>query len=217
MPSKADTKQAITIEPYNEEVLTFSIVGTSPYVQHRFPEKAKHQMKAKMEAGSTAAKGKKRPPRDFDSDYEAAQHVSTEGWRGIPAAGFRNAMIDACRMAGFQMTRARMSIFVEADGLDREDMTPLVRIEGEPERLEHIVRMQQTTDIRVRPGWAEWGCELRIAYDADQFTSEDVANLLTRAGRQVGIGEGRPFSKSSNGMGWGTFRLVFADEKAEAA
>jgi hypothetical protein len=217
MPTKADAKQAITIEPYNEEVLTFSIVGTSPYVQHRFPEKAKHAMKAKMVAGSTAAKGKKRPPRDFDADYEAAQHFSTEGWRGIPAAAFRNAMIDACRMAGFQMTRAKMSIFVEADGFDREDMTPLVRIEGEPEQLEHIVRMQQTTDIRVRPGWAEWTCTLHIAYDADQFTAEDVANLLTRAGRQVGIGEGRPFSKSSNGMGWGTFRPVYTDEQEEAA
>jgi len=34
-----------------------------------------------------------------------------------------------------------------------------------------------------------------------------VTNLLSRVGMQVGIGEGRPFSKNSAGMGWGTFEL----------
>lgn len=204
---------AVTIQPYNEEILVLRVIGTAPYVQNRFPEKAKQAMRAKQAAGSTAAKGKKKEPRDFDADFRNAHHVSTEGWHGIPAAAFRNAMIEACRLAGFQMTRARMSVFVEADGFDREDMTPLVRLDaGEPERLEMIVRQQMTTDIRVRPAWGEWAANLKVSYDADQFTSEDIANLLVRAGRQVGIGEGRPFSKSSNGMGWGTFRLATEEE-----
>ena len=105
-----------------------------------------------------------------------------------------------------------MSVFVEADGFDREDMTPLVRLDGQPERLELVVRQQMTTDIRVRPAWRDWNVRLRVVYDADQFTQQDIVNLLTRAGRQVGVGEGRPLSKSSNGMGWGLFRLAYADE-----
>ena len=48
---------------------------------------------------------------------------------------------------------------------------------------------------------------MRVRFDADQFTLTDVANLLMRVGMQVGIGEGRPFSKNSNGMGWGLFDL----------
>ena len=36
----------------------------------------------------------------------------------------------------------------------------------------------------------------------------EVRNLLVRAGVQVGIGEGRPYSKKSYGMGWGTFEVV---------
>jgi hypothetical protein len=44
-----------------------------------------------------------------------------------------------------------------------------------------------------------------VRFDADQFKASDVVNLLQRAGAQVGIGEGRPFSKSSNGLGYGTF------------
>jgi len=32
--------------------------------------------------------------------------------------------------------------------------------------------------------------------------------LLARVGMQVGIGEGRPDSKNSAGMGWGLFEVV---------
>ena len=49
--------------------------------------------------------------------------------------------------------------------------------------------------------------DLRMKYDAGQFTSTDIANLLVRAGAQVGIGEGRPDSKFSAGLGFGTFTL----------
>jgi hypothetical protein len=46
-----------------------------------------------------------------------------------------------------------------------------------------------------------------VRFDADQFTLRDIANLLLRAGMQVGVGEGRPDSKKSCGMGWGTFEI----------
>jgi hypothetical protein len=62
-------------------------------------------------------------------------------------------------------------------------------------------------DIRVRPMWREWGANVRVKYDADQFTIQDVTNLMQRVGMQVGIGEGRPDSRDSAGLGWGTFRL----------
>ena len=50
--------------------------------------------------------------------------------------------------------------------------------------------------------------KLRLKWDGDQFTPTDVVNLLSRAGQQVGIQEGRPDSKNSAGMGWGTFEVV---------
>ena len=62
-------------------------------------------------------------------------------------------------------------------------------------------------DIRVRPIWREWSADVRVRYDADQFTLNDVTNLMDRVGMQVGIGEGRPDSRQSAGLGWGTFRL----------
>jgi hypothetical protein len=65
-------------------------------------------------------------------------------------------------------------------------------------------------DIRVRPMWRKWALNVVLRFDADQFTTSDVVNLLSRAGEQVGIGEGRPFSKSSNGLGFGTFTVETA-------
>jgi hypothetical protein len=56
-----------------------------------------------------------------------------------------------------------------------------------------------------RPGWE---AKVRIRFDGDQFTLTDVTNLLMRVGLQVGIGEGRPDSKMSTGMGWGMFEVL---------
>jgi hypothetical protein len=200
---------AIAISPPNFETIVLEIEGTSPLLQQAFPQKARAAMRAKMEAGSTAKKGAKREPRNFEDDFKQSQHISEEGWNGIPAAAFRNACIDVCRMVGFKMTHAKMSVFCEADGLDKVDGTPLVKlIAGKPEQNEMPGRLATgVVDIRVRAMWRKWGAKLRLRFDADQFTATDVVNLLARAGEQVGIGEGRPFSKQSNGMGLGTFRI----------
>ena len=208
----------MVIRPPNIQTAMFTIIGTSPYVQHKFSEKARKTMKAAQEAGSKTRKGSKREPKDFHAMYEAAQHRMEDGSWGIPAPAFRNACISACRLCGFKMTLAKLSVFVLPDGYDADDVTPLVKIsKGKPEYLESVVRLATgTTDIHARPMWKPgWRADVRIEFDGDQFSIEDVANLLSRAGRQVGIGEGRPDSKSSAGLGWGLFRV--ADKKEAAA
>lgn len=209
MATKAST--TITISPPNFRVHEFLIRGTAPLVMNAFSAKAREEMKQKQLQGSTAAKGKKREPKDFEALYEAAKHVSQDGWYGFPAPAIRNAMISACRVVGFAMTRAKLSVFVRADGYDVNDGTPLVKItKGEPHYHEAMVRLETgVADIRARPMWdAGWEAIVRVIYDADQFTLKDVANLMMRCGLQVGIGEGRPDSKKSTGMGWGTFEIV---------
>ena len=202
----------VTISPPKFERIGLRLVGTAPYMQARFSAKAMQAMKSKMEAGPTARKGGRKDARDFDDDFRAAQHIAADGWNGVPAAALRNACIDVCRMVGFKMTHAKMSIFVEADGFDKVDGTPLVRLDArEPERVDMATRNATgVADIRVRPMWREWALNVVIRFDADQFTTSDVVNLISRAGEQVGIGEGRPFSKSSNGLGFGTFAVETA-------
>jgi len=197
----------ITIKAPNLQTVLFSVVGKAPYMQHRFYKKA--EMMAKHEAGSTARGKKQREARQFEEEYQEAMHISADGWHGIPAPAFRAALISACRLVGFQMTKAKLSVFVEADGFCAKDGTPLVRItKGEPEMtVMHTRNETGVVDLRARPMWQQWGADVRLTFDADQFTETDVANLLMRAGMQVGIGEGRPDSKKSAGLGYGLFTL----------
>jgi hypothetical protein len=203
-------KVAIGISAPNMRRIELGIVGTAPLVISRFPAKAMQMMMEKQAAGSQAKKGKAREAKDFDAAFNGARHIATEGWDGVHAGAFRNGLISACRLVNFKMTLAKLSLFVEADGLDAIDGTPLVRIiGGEPERTDLPVRNATgVVDIRTRPMWREWAMNLRIRFDADQFSAADVANLLARVGAQVGIGEGRADSKSSAGVGWGHFEVA---------
>jgi hypothetical protein len=202
-----DKESAVVISAPKIETAEFRIVGTAPYVQLRFGIKAKAMMRAKMEAGSQANKNRKKEARDFDEDFRQALHADVDGRHGIPAGAFRNGMISACRLVGFKMTLAKLSVYVEPDAFDDEGL-PMVHIEGTPEPLVlHVRNATGVCDLRVRGKFWPWSAKVRVKYDADQFSLKDMANLLSRVGAQVGIGEGRPDSKSSAGMGWGTFRV----------
>lgn len=208
---------SVTVSAPKLMVATFRIQGDAPLVQLRFSEKAKEALRQSMLAGNTSRSKKNRAPRDFDADYANALYESPEGWRGINASAFRNAMISVCRLVGYKMVLAKLSVFVLADGYDaKEPSIPLVRVYGEPKKVEHIVRNANgMPDIRVRGMWMpNWYADVRVRYDRDQFTPQDIANLMTRVGAQAGIGEGRPDSKNSAGMGWGTFVPVDFSEVA---
>jgi hypothetical protein len=201
-------KETVVIKPARLKTAAFRIVGTAPLVQARFSAKAMQAMMSKMALGSQAAKSRAKPARDFDDDFECAKHIGVDGRQGIPAGAFRQAMISACRLVGFKMTLAKLSVFVVADTFDRVDGIPLIHFSGDPERTEMAVRNATgVADIRVRPMWRAWSATVHITFDEDQFSSADVMNLMVRVGQQVGIGEGRPDSRDSAGLGWGTFRV----------
>lgn len=211
------TSNVVQIKAPNILSAKFRIIGTAPFVQAKFSQKAKNQIRETQEAGSQAKSKKKREPKNFDEVCDASVHYSKDGWPGIPAGAFRAAMISACRLVGFKMTLAKLSVFVEADGYDCDDGTPLVKLIAKKyKRVDlHVRNATGVVDLRSRPMWEEWAADVVVKYDADQFSLTDVSNLLSRVGAQVGIGEGRPDSKNSAGMGWGTFRI--ADEKEARA
>jgi hypothetical protein len=205
--------EQVTIAPLNMRTIELKIIGTAPYLQARFPAKAMQQIMAKQAAGDKANKNRARKARDFDADYEDAKHVMTDGKLGIPASAFRAAAISACRIAGFKMTVAKLSVFIEPDGYDRIDGTPLVKIIGEPKKHESIGRNENgSVDIRIRAIWTTWSAALRVRFDANQFSTEDVVNLFNRVGQQVGIGEGRADSRNSAGIGMGFFKVEASND-----
>jgi hypothetical protein len=213
-------QEVANISPANIVRTTLRIKGTAPFVQNKFSQKAKEMMMTAMSTPKSAKKAKsERPCRNYDQDFQQAQHMAVANWNGIPCSAFRAAMIDACRTVGLVMTRAKMSVFVLPDGFDKDDGTPLVRLHSPkpPERMESLVRPENGgADIRIRPMWRDWYCDVSLEFDADMITAESVVNLLDRAGRQVGVGEGRPFSKNSVGQGWGTFQVVGTPDEDSA-
>ena len=199
----------VTIKPPNFGTATFHIAGCAPLVIHRFSSKTKEQMKQKMETGKAAGSKKNREAKSTDETFEQARYRSEEGWDGFHAGSVRNAMISACRLVGFKMTLAKLSLFVEADGWDRDEpQIPLIRIYGKATKQEDMARVDTGQPyVTVRAAYHGWKAKIKIRWDADQFTIGDVSSLLSRVGLQVGIGEGRPDSKNSAGMGWGLFTI----------
>jgi len=200
----------VVITPPNFQRLAINIKGTTPLVINRFSAKAMQMMRKAQETGSASRSRKTREAKDFDALFEGAKHISDDGWEGIHAAAFRNGAISACRACGFKMTHAKLAFTVEQDGFDRVDGAPLVRLtEGEAEQWVAPTRNATgVIDLRCRPMYREWGATLRIRYDAGMLTGDDVVNLVARVGLQVGIGEGRPDSKMSAGLGFGLFEIV---------
>jgi len=200
--------KAVEITAPDFRTVEIVVEGTAPLVVNKFSNKAREMMKASQEAGKTKAK-KAKEGKDFMECFNQARHIAEAGWDGVPCVTFRHAMVDACRLVGFPMTKAKIGFFIESDGIDKDEGTGLVKIiGGDPEYSEMPVRNQTgVADIRARPMWRKWSCNVRITFDAGMFSDEDIANLLMRAGMQCGICEGRP-SSPSGGMGWGLFKVV---------
>jgi len=201
--------QTVQIKPPNFKTASFHIKGTSPLVIHRFSQKVKDSFQAKMETGKAAGSKKDRTAVTMEELFDAARYRSAAGWDGFNASAMRCAMISACRLVGFKMTLAKLSVVVLEDGRDAtEPQIPLIRIIGKPILQKDIGRTETgVAMLIVRPAYHDWAADVRIRWDADQFTLEDISALLMRVGQQVGIGEGRNDSKNSCGMGWGSFEI----------
>lgn len=205
---------AVVISAPKFNTVDVLLQGTAPLVVARFSKKA--ELMAKMAEGSSAKSKKERNARDYDKEAEDARYRSSEGWEGVNAAAFRAGMISACRLVGFKMTLAKLSVFVVADGWDQQDGIPLVRVYGTSETYTaHTRNATGVVDVRSRPMYREWAVKLRVRFDADQFNIQDVYNLIARVGGQVGLCEGRPDSKSSAGCGFGTFEVVPNDQQKD--
>ena len=215
--TKADTKGGLTISAPDIRTIKIPIIGTAPLMINKFSAKAAAMMQAAQEAGSASKSKKNREAKDFEGLCDDARHISKEGFDGFHAAAMRNGAISACRAAGFQMTKAKLAIFTVPDGFDRDDQTPLVRIYGE-HKMDISPCKNQTgvIDLRPRPLYFPWKAVVQLRYDAGILTEQDVLNLIARVGMQVGIGEGRPDSRQSAGLGYGLFEIASSLAEFEA-
>ena len=185
--------------------LHLGITGKSGLICHHFSEKSRRQI---QETQSKAAKGPK-TARDPEAEYEGAFYKLEGGGYGFPCAGFKKSAIRAAKMLdGVNMTDARQMFFVEADDRDTTGVD-CVRIHGTPEMRTDVVRLPgRVADLRYRPEIRDWSCVLRISYDEQMISDEQIVNLFWRAGYQVGIGDWRPEKNGDFG------RFTVSDQEA---
>ncbi|OFW99285.1 MAG: hypothetical protein A3E78_11910 [Alphaproteobacteria bacterium RIFCSPHIGHO2_12_FULL_63_12] len=180
----SEAKQ-IKIRPIKKTMLGVRIVGITPLIHHQFSAKAREQMRRKKEGSKT----KTREALNAQAEFEAASYFLSDGSPAIPVSQIKNAMCSAAHKdLGFEKKLVRSGIFVHAD----EGFLCRLDTPGSKMR-EDVVRVGMgSADLRYRPCYEEWGVDLRIEFDADQVSPEDIVNLLERAGFGVGCGEWRP-------------------------
>jgi len=189
--------QTVTLKPINRKTLAITIEGTSILVQHTWSEKAKREMREKKGGKKT----KNRTVCDPQAEAEAATYRTADGQFGIPVTALKSSIISAAHKdIGIEKTLVKKSLFVLCD--DKDGVLP-IRCE-EPVIREDNVRVGMgAADLRYRPEFADWECDVEIEYDADNLTPEDIVNLINRAGFGVGICEFRP----EKGGDWGRYRV----------
>lgn len=178
---------SINMKPIKLQTITLTIRGRSPLIQHQWSEKALREMRDKHAGKKT----KDREARDLQAEADAAMYRTADGKPGIPAMAFKAALISAAHKdIGLEKTLVRKALFLNVS--DGNAVLPFCE-HSEPFTREDCVRVGAgAPDLRYRPQFDNWSVRLTMECDADLLRTEDVVNLINRAGYGVGICEWRP-------------------------
>lgn len=189
----------IQIESIGIERLVVPIVGMTPLITNRFSEKAKRQMLDAAQHKQTV-----KEPKDPRAEYEAAMYKVVGGGYGMPAGAFHDATIGGARFyRSVTMTQLKQYILPFPGEPCETDGIALVRIEGEPQMREDVVRVGRGTDLRYRPAFPTWTATLIVPYAKTAITQDSVLSLIDAGGMTIGVGEWRPEKNGS----FGTYRI----------
>ena len=186
---KKAAKQALQIRPIIQKGISFWIRGTSPMIQHAWTEKSLTMLRM------TAQERKKQPKKEREPEAEgmACAYRTEDGNIGLPILAFKASVIGAAHKdLGVEKTLVRKAFFVPCR--DKNGVVAMEVDESEGMRIrEDVVRVgANQTDLRYRPEFWPWRCQIKAVIDTELLNEQDVVNLVNRAGFSIGIGEWRP-------------------------
>ena len=218
-------ESTLSVAPLNVGRMTLTLVGTSPLVVHNFDEKSRREMLESQTGNKKQSKEPRCPMEEYlhaiywvegappkpsideatgvktFDDKEVAKALKA-GKFGIPATGFKNAIISACRNTELTMTKMRQTVFV--NGTENDDWC-IIDSKQLPEMDNRICRLANKTPIeRFRPKWNSWKTHVKVAWDLGSMSQQELINLIQAAGFYVGVCEGRP---EKSALGWGRFEI----------
>jgi hypothetical protein len=181
-------------EPTGYRSLRLRIVGVSPLVMHSGALADPLSVQAK----ELRRIAKKRAKTDADLEYMARVEWTGGLWLSdgvpcIPGEAIEAAFVNAAKKSKRgQVARAGMlspgNWSLEYDG--PRNLAALW--EDERFRLVAGVRVGQSRVMRTRPLFPKWAAEVTFEYLDDQLDERDVVEIMTVAGRVVGVGDWRP-------------------------
>ena len=184
----------ITLEEMQQSVLTTRIIGISPFIQHKWSEKAIKMMRDKH----AGVRVKNRDVRDPEQEFRDAAYVCEDSRFGFPAGGVKSCLVGAAHKdIGLEKTLLKKSLFIIPD----DPVNNLIALEtDDPLMREDTVRVGAgTTDLRYRPEFRNWSMILNFEFDAQALTQQAILNLVQRAGFGIGLGEWRPDKSGEHG------------------
>lgn len=199
--------QPISIPQSPRTLLIVEITVLTLLVTHRFPEKAKHQIRAKQQNLAKLAK----EARDPQGEFEESVYICEDGTYGFPTG----ALAESITCASVDVmpkckSMIRRNLFIEDDDFDVRDDRGLIRVDAEPVLREDVVRLagaSRPADLRYRGGYAPgWKATARIWFDERMLSRDQVIQLCQIAGESIGLCEGRPEKTLS--MNWGKFKVT---------
>lgn len=172
-----------------------TVKGDAPLLQHRFPVPDL----ASMTKGGTKQTGAK----DYTEEWREHLYVNKNGQIFQPATHFEGALVKAA--VNFKITGKRgktyKDLFRAAVFITPEEILHGV---DEPEELDtdadkrlyldmRPVVVQRARIVRIRPTFSTgWELEFQIQVIDDQINRTLLQDVLTLAGKTVGVGDFRP-------------------------
>ena len=195
----AEKQEMIHVVPVTVAVAKFRVIGETPLVLQAMSQKARLELGHTTEKVGKTKKSVRVPQDDFNA---CRRFVDVKGKKvdAFDPAGFKKGMVHAATyLDGMTKVAARGGFHV-CPGVD---LIPLT-LESEPTLREDVVRPpMQAPQIRWRPQYTPWGCNIEVHYIESFLSGSDIFNLLNWAGRVSGMGENRP----QKGGNWGMYRV----------
>lgn len=197
----APKSTAVELPPMNIQTIDIPIIGESGLICHAWASKAKKQMLDKQMKKAGTGRVAKDPWADFcetlywlsDKPEEPTEEDVMNGRFGFPAVAFKSAAVTAVTSTG-GMTKvlARQAFHVVGEYVEILGPAPSMR--------EDMVNVGiNTADIRHRAEFETWGAILRVKFNANVLSAEQVIGLFEAGGFGVGIGDWRPERSGVNG------------------
>jgi hypothetical protein len=182
-------KECVTLLAIETKQILVPIQSISPYIPHRRDPEVFDKIAA-AHAGK-AVKG--RTPQDPEKEYESCFYRNEKGLPCIPTSAFKKAVVTAMTSVGdrfnFSATKMKQVFFIEGD------LVPIKTVAGPRMRKDVALvgrGLQKVPSIRYRPEFVDWEVELKVSFNADAITSEQLINFVNLAGFAVGVGDWRP-------------------------